>query len=95
MNYYKVKTTDIDYCVEAEDLYEVFEEQHPEVEVDSDEYFDAIDAEIVRLKKELPQDLVLEIECEEEDLNDEVCEAVSEETGWLVNYVGYEIIESK
>ena len=95
MNYYKVKTTDIDYCVEAEDLYEVFEEQHPEVEVDSDEYFDAIDAEIVRLKKELPQDLVLEIECEEEDLDDEVCEAVSEETGWLVNYVGYEIIESK
>lgn len=95
MNYYKVKTTDIDYCVKAEDLYEAFEEQHPEVEVDSDEYFDAIDAEIIRLRKELPQDLVLEIKCEEEDLDDEVCEAVSEETGWLVNYVGYEIISEE
>lgn len=91
--FYKVKTTHIDYCVEEEDICETFEEMHPEVEVDSDEYWEAIDTEINRLKNNLPQTLELEIECEEEDLDDEVGEAISEETGWLVNGFTYNIIE--
>ena len=95
MSYYKVKTTSVDYCVEEEDICDTFEEQHPEVEVDSDEYCEAIDAEITRLKNSLPQTLELEIECDPEDLDDMVCDAISEETGWLVNSFTYDIIEQK
>jgi len=95
MSCYKVKTTHIDYCVEEEDiLYSgTFEEQHPEVEIDSDEYWEAVDAEIARLKNSLPQTLEFEIECDPEDLDDEVGEAISEETGLLVNGFTYNIIE--
>ncbi len=95
MSYYKVKTTSVDYCVEEEDICDTFEEQHPEVEVDSDEYWEAIDAEITRLKNSLPQTLELEIECDPEDLDDMVCDAISEETGWLVNSFTYDILEQK
>ena len=95
MSYYKVKTTSVDYCVEEEDICETFEEQHPEVEVDSDEYWEAIDAEVTRLKNSLPQTLELEIECDPEDLDDMVCDAISEETGWLINSFTYNILEQK
>lgn len=95
MSYYKVKTTSVDYCVEEEDICDTFEEQHPEVEVDSDEYWEAIDAEITRLKNSLPQTLELEIECDPEDLDDMVCDAISEETGWLVNSFTYDVLEQK
>lgn len=95
MSCYKVKTTSVDYCVEEEDICETFEEQHPEVEVDSDEYWEAIDAEVARLKNSLPQTLELEIECDPEDLDDMVCDAISEETGWLINSFTYDILEQK
>lgn len=95
MSYYKVKTTSVDYCVEEEDICETFEEQHPEVEVDSDEYWEAVDTEVIRLKNSLPQTLELEIECDPEDLDDMVCDAISEETGWLVNSFAYDVLEQK
>jgi len=95
VRYFRIRTTCIDYCVEEEDICDAFEEFHPEVEVDSDEYYEAIDAEIDQLKNNLPQTLELEIECEPEDLDDQVCEAVSEETGWLVNGLSYDIIEEE
>ena len=94
MNYYKVKTTDIDYCVEEEDVCWQFDNDL-ELEEDSEEYYDAIHDEIKKIKSELPQVLFLEIECEPDDLDDEVCEAVSEETGWLVNGLSYEIISQE
>jgi len=40
----------------------------------------------------LPTELELEITCEEDFLEDEITEAISEETGWLVNTYKYEII---
>ena len=89
---YKVKTKNIDYCIEQEDVCWQFDNQ-ADLEEDSEEYYDAIDAEIVRLKKTLPQNLELEIECDPEDLDDMVCDAISEETGWLVNGFSYDIIE--
>ena len=91
---YKVKTTSIDYSVTDEDVcWQV--DNDPEIEEDSEEYYDAIHAEVARIKKELPQTMELEIECEEEDLSFEVCDAVSEQTGWLVNSVSYEIISKE
>ena len=73
---YKVETTQIDYCVEDEDVCDYVNE-------------DQIDAEIERIKSSLPQRLELEIECEPEDLDDMVCDAIGEETGWLVNSFDY------
>ena len=91
---FKVKTTKIDYCIEDEDVCWQFDND-PTIEEDSEEYYEAIHAEIKRLKETLPQEIVLEIECEEEDLSFEVCDAVSEQTGWLTNSVEFEILESR
>ena len=93
--YYKVKTTSIDYCVEDEDVCEDICND-PEIEEDSEEFYDAIEAKIEEIKNSLPQELILEFyDCEREDLDDIVCDAISEETGWLVNSFTYDIIEEK
>jgi hypothetical protein len=92
MKYYRVKTTSIDYCVEEEDVCEKICED-ASIEEDSEEFYDAIHAEIKRVKDGLPQKLELEIECDPEDLDDMVCDAISEETGWLVNGFAYDILE--
>lgn len=81
---YKIKTTQIEYCVEADDLWFL-----DEVEDFTDEDFDR---EIKRIKSELPQELELEITCEPEDLEDCIADAISEEVGWLVEYFSYEIL---
>lgn len=83
MKYYKVKTTKIDYCVEEEDVCDEIAND-PEIEEDSEEYYDVIHNEINWIKETLPQVLVLEIECDSEDLDDMVGDAISEETGWLI-----------
>lgn len=91
---YRIKVTSIDYCIEEEDVCWQFDNQ-VDLEEDSEEYYRAIEQEIEKIKEGLPQTLELEIECEEEDLDDMVCDAVSEETGWLNNSVTYEIISQK
>ena len=91
---FKVKTTKIDYCIEEEDVCSQFDND-PTIEEDSEEYYDAIHAEIKRLKEILPQEITLEIDCEADDLEDEVVEEVTEKYGWLVNSVDYVIISVK
>ena len=91
MKTYKIKVVAIDYCVEEEDVCWQFD-NNTEIEEDSKEYYDAIHNEIEKIKHNLPQTMELEIECEPEDLDDMVCDMVSEETGWLNNSVDYEII---
>jgi len=83
--FYRVKTTHIDYCVEDEDVIDTLPMDDP----DDEDIEDAIDA----VKASLPQVLELEIECEPDDLDDMVCDAISEETGWLVDGFTYDIIE--
>jgi len=100
MSYFKVRTTDIDYNVINDDVYEKVCED-ASIEEDSDEFYDAIEKARVELEKELdfdPKMQNLEFEfydCEKEDLDDLVCDAISSETGWLINGFKYEIIESK
>ena len=92
---YKIKTTQIEYCVSAGDidLPDPFESYG---RVDLDEYTDEeIEAMIEEVKASLPQTLILEVECEEEDLEDCITDAISDETGWLVEYFSYEILEEK
>ena len=75
---FKVRVYDIDYCLEDEE--------------DSEEYYEAINKRIAQIKSELPQDMIFTIECEKEDLEDMACDAISEETGWLVNSFSYDIL---
>lgn len=88
---YKIKVTAVDYYVSDEDVCESVCEDVT-IEEDSEEFYDVINAKIKEVKESLPQTMELEIECEPEDLDDMVCDAVSEETGWLNNSVTYEII---
>ena len=77
---YKVKVNSVDYCVTEEDVIDY-------VSDDED-----IDDKIKEIKSELPQIMYLAITCEPEDLEDEIAEAISEETGWLINLFTYDII---
>ena len=86
MKRYKVKTTEIDHYVGLEDVESIY----GEIDNFSDEDIEKLRTEV---KSKLPQVLELEIECEPEDLGDMVCDAVSEETGWLNNLVRFEILK--
>lgn len=92
---FKVKTTDICYHITEEDLYDEFVDKHPELKEDSEEFSDALFLEVEKLRRSLPTELEFEIDCEKEDLDDYVVEAVSDKTGWLTHYVNYEILEVK
>lgn len=91
MKTYKVRAYDIEYCVEDEDVCEEFDND-TELEEDSEEYYDAINKRIEQIKSELPQDIVFSIECPKKDLEDEIANAISEETGWLVEGFSYDIL---
>ena len=77
---YKVKVNSVDYCVAEEDVIDY-------VSDDED-----IDDKIKEIKSELPQVMYLTITCEPEDLEDEIAEAISAETGWLNNSFTYHVI---
>jgi hypothetical protein len=94
MKVYKVKVTSIDYCIEEEDVMEDICED-ASIEEDSEEFYNAIHAKIEEIRNSLPQTMELEIECEPDELDYLVCEAVSEETGWLNYSVTYKILEEK
>ena len=79
---YKVKVNSVDYCVTEEDVIDY-------VSDDED-----IDDKIKEIKSGLPQELVLVItsNCATEYVEDEIVDAISEETGWLINSFTYNII---
>ena len=79
---YKVKVNSVDYCVTEEDVIDY---------VSDDEN---IADKIKEIKSDLPQELVLVVTCDcaPEYVEDEIAEAISEETGWLINSFTYDII---
>lgn len=87
MTQFKIKAFDIEYSITADDVWFL-----DNVENFTDEDFDR---EIERIKNELPQELELEITCEPEDLEDELVDTISEETGWLIEGCNYDVIERK
>ena len=89
---YKIKVTSVDYEVTYDDidynlLNALFNTGDTVEEIEKQ-----ADAEIERIKSELPQELHLIITCEPEDLEDEIADAISEETGWLNNSFTYDIV---
>lgn len=91
---YKIQVTGIDYCVEEEDVYETVCED-ASIEEDTEEFYAAIEAEIERIKSELPQEMELEIISEPDELDSIVCDEVSEKTGWLNYSVNFKIISDQ
>ena len=94
---FKIRTDWIDYCVEEEDVCEEICEDVT-IEEDSEEFYDAIHAKIEEIKDSLPQNLELEVECDEEEidyLDELVCDEITETTGWLINGFDYKVIERR
>ena len=81
---YKVKVNSVDYYVTEEDV----------IDYVSDDEDEDIDDKIKEIKSDLPQELVLVITCNcaPEYVEDEIADAISEETGWLTNSFTYDII---
>jgi len=89
---YQISVTAIDYDVTYEDINFDPYDTCFETEESMDELCREADKQIELIISELPQTMELEIECEDEDeLPDLITEAVSDETGWLVNSVDYDI----
>lgn len=82
---YKIRVYDIDYCVEAQDLDYLWPENQ---DWDEEDY----DKKIAQIKKELPQDLLFSITCGKDEIEDNICDAIGNETGWLVNGFSYDIL---
>lgn len=79
---YRIKITKVDYCVEEEDVIDLVNVR-PEY---STAWYDAIDKKIEEIKSTLPQQFRFDVDCDdEEDLEDIICDNISDETGWLVN----------
>lgn len=80
---YKILVTAIDYEIDAEDLG--FSLQ------DYQEDYNKVEQEVEKFKSTLPQTLEVKLECEEQDLEDYILNAISDETGYLVNSFTYKI----
>ena len=81
----KVRTYDIDYDVEPEDVDE-------NEELTEDE----LDAKIAEVKESLPSELVFEFDIEpDEDIEDRIADEITLETDWLVNNFKYVIVEER
>ena len=76
---YDIKITSIDYSVTEQDLIDDI--------IDKEDYVN----KIKEIKSELPQIMYLTITCEPEDLEDEIADFISVETGWLTNSFTYVI----
>ena len=94
--HYKVKTTYIDYYVTRDDVEETVLDNLDEFERESmseDELDELIEQAIETTRDELPQELEFELDCQEDELEDIICDCISSETGWFINYFEYIIIE--
>lgn len=84
---YTVEVSNIDYDVEEDDV---------ELDITDDLTDEAIEAKIEAIKKTLPQEVKVEVECDPADLEDSIAEAIASKTGWLVNSIGdYRVTEIK
>ena len=91
MEKFKVKTRYIDYCVEEEDVCSEFDND-ASIEEDSEEYYQAINDKIREIKDNLPQHMLINVECDKEDLDEMVCDEITNRTGWLIYGFDYDII---
>ena len=82
MEIYNIKVTSVDYSVTEQDIDSSYD-------LDSKTQ-EEIDDIIQGIKNSLPQTMMLSVECEKEDLEDQIANLISEKTGWLINSFTYE-----
>lgn len=93
---YKIKVTSVDYDITYDDIdYNLLNAFFNASNTTVEETEKQADAEIERIKSELPQKLHLIITCEPEDLEDEIAGAISDETGHFNRSFTYEIVSEK
>lgn len=91
---YKVKLQGIDWVVEEEDVAESVLRDHPDVEEDSDEYYDLVDQYINDTKSKLPADYeVLVYNTTDDEVEEDAVIDTTDEVGWLINTVDNIIVE--
>lgn len=88
----KVRCFDIDYYIGYEDVEMNFEVPDDILD-DSEAWEDWCDARIDEIRAELPDEVIVEVDDEPEDIEYELSEAISNETGWLINSFSYELIK--
>ena len=76
---YDIKVTSIDYSVTEEDIIDDI--------INEEDYIN----KIKEIKSELPQTMYLTVTCEPEELEDDIADFISAETGWLTNSFTYVI----
>lgn len=86
----KYRLSDIIYEIISEDFDDVFD---TEAFASQDEYEKAIDKKIEDTKKDLPYEMIVEIEDDTADIEEAISDAISETTGWLVIAYNYEKVE--
>ena len=92
---YKVRAYDIDYSVEDEDVCAEFDND-PELETDSEEYYEAVHNKVKQILNDLPREMVLTVECdEEEDLEEEITDTITESSGWLIIGYSYDVLQKE
>lgn len=95
MKKYQIKVTSVDYDVTYEDIeFDPYDTAFEDDETIAENERKA-DQMIEDIKKELPQELDLEIEAEPEDLEWLIADAISDETGWLNNSFTYDIVSEE
>lgn len=83
---FTVHCFDIDYDVEEEDVDHMLGMNPTDEEVEE---------AIKSVKATLDKEVDVVVECEEDDLEDYIADALSEKTGWLTNYFDYKVIKKE
>lgn len=83
-----VKVTNIVYCVEDEDV-----DIDPDDYETTEDYLAAIDEVIGEAMNELPKEMTIKLSANSAgSLEDDIADAISDETGWLVEGFAYEVM---
>ena len=96
---YTFKVWNIDFAVEDEDvegiLYDELTAGNDDVYEDIDFDYETIENKRKEIIDKLPAEMRIEVDGFESDwdLEDKLADAISEETGWLVNGFNYELID--
>ena len=81
------KTKGISYCIEDEDIDSIMPENATEKDYEE---------KIFEIGRNLPQEMIITVEVEDDAERDEidelVCDEITETTGWLINSFDYDII---
>ena len=91
MEKFIIKVNKIDYCIEDEDVLDIYDINEDDFKC-FDDYINEINLKGVEIEHSLPQTMEFVVDCEREDLDDVVCDYITEHTGWLINSFNYDII---